>query len=172
MSPGGAAQGAAEVAGAILAGPRDLLDGMDHTRRMFGVGLPGAWPFAAVALYYLPRFVDRFRGAVRVSEACIEQVTRHEAFAVERMAGGTNLFQLRVADVDAGAFRRRLQARAVELGGFRSDGTVLVGVNETWNRASSPARLAAPSWPGSNERLAPAGSVAPKPAARAAGQAP
>jgi threonine aldolase len=125
------------VSGAILAGPRDLLDGMYHTRRMFGAGLPGAWPFAAVALHYLPGFVDRFSEAVRVSEAFIEQITRHDAFAVERMEAGTNLFWLRVAGVDASAFRRRLQERGVSLGGTRSDGRVLVGVNETWNRATA-----------------------------------
>jgi len=125
------------VSGAILAGPRALLDGMYHTRRMFGAGLPGAWPFAAVALHYLPGFVDRFRDAVAVSEAFIEQVTRHEAFAVERMAAGTNLFWLRVTGVDASAFRLRLQEREVSLGGIRSDGRVLVGVNETWTRATA-----------------------------------
>jgi threonine aldolase len=125
------------VSGAILAGPRDLLDGMYHTRRMFGAGLPGAWPFAAVALHYLPGFVDRFRDAVDVSEAFIEQVTRHDAFTVERITAGTNLFRLRVAGTDPGAFRRRLQDRGVDLGGMRPDGSVLVGVNETWNRATA-----------------------------------
>jgi threonine aldolase len=125
------------VSGAILAGPGELLDGMYHTRRMFGAGLPGAWPFAAVALHYVPGFVDRFRDAVAVSEAFIEQVTRHEAFTVERIAAGTNLFWLRVTGVDASAFRRRLQERGVALGGIRADGRVLVGVNETWTRATA-----------------------------------
>lgn len=125
------------VSGAILAGPSDLLDGMYHTRRMFGGGLPGAWPFAAVALHYLPGFVDRFREAVGVSEAFIEQITRHDAFTVERMEAGTNLFWLRVAGIDAGGYRRRLQERGVSVGGMRPDGRVLVGVNETWNRATA-----------------------------------
>ena len=125
------------MSGAILAGPRDLLDGMYHTRRMFGAGLPGAWPFAAVAMHYLPGFVDRFRDAVGVSEAFIEQVARHDAFTVERMTAGTNLFRLRVAGTDPGAFRRRLRNRGVDLGGMRPDGSVLVGVNETCNRATA-----------------------------------
>lgn len=125
------------ASGAILAGPRDLLDGMYHTRRMFGAGLPGAWPFAAVALHYLPGFVDRFRDAVGVSEAFIEQVTRHDAFTAERITAGTNLFRLRVVGTDPGAFRRRLRDRGVDLGAMRSDGSVLIGVNETWNRATA-----------------------------------
>ena len=125
------------ASGAILAGPRALLDDMYHTRRMFGAGLPGAWPFAAVALHHVPGFVGRFRRAVEVSEAFIERVTRHEAFAVERMPAPTNLFRLRVSAADTAGFRARLRDRGVDLGGPRPDGGILVGVNETWNRATA-----------------------------------
>ena len=125
------------ASGAILAGPRALLDDMYHTRRMFGAGLPGAWPFAAVALHHVPGFVGRFRRAVEVSEAFIERVTRHEAFAVERMPAPTNLFRLRVSAPDPAGFRARLRDRGVDLGRPGPDGRVLVGVNETWNRATA-----------------------------------
>ncbi len=119
--------------GAILAGPRALLDGMYHTRRMFGAGLPAAWPFAAIAHHYLPGFVDRYRQAVAVSESWLAQLTRHDAFSVERIPSGTNLSRLRVKTGDVAAFRRRLRNRGVTLGAPR-DGHILVGVNETWNR--------------------------------------
>ena len=125
------------VSGAILAGSRALLDDMYHTRRMFGAGLPGVWPFAAVALYHLPGFVDRFRDAVAVSESFIGRLTRHDAFTVDRMPGGTNLFRLRVATPNLAAFRARLRDQGVDLGGVSSDGRVLVGVNETWNRVQA-----------------------------------
>ena len=125
------------ASGAVLAGPRALLDGMFHTRRMFGAGLPGAWPFAAVALHHLPGFVGRFRRAVDVSEEFIERVTRHEAFAVERLPAPTNLFRLRLSGPDPAAFRTRLRDRGVDLGRPGPDGRVLVGVNETWNRATA-----------------------------------
>ena len=118
--------------GAILAGPRALLDGMYHTRRMFGAGLPAAWPFAAIAHHYLPGFVDRYRQAVDVSESWIAQITRHDAFSVERVPNGTNLSWLRVKTGDVAAFRRRLGDHGVALGAPR-DGRMLVGVNETWN---------------------------------------
>ena len=119
--------------GAILAGPRDLLDGMYHTRRMFGAGLPAAWPFAAIAHHYLPGFVDRYTRAVDTSESWLAQVIRHDAFSVERVPKGTNLFWLRVKTGDFSAFRRRLRDRGVALGAPR-DSRILVGVNETWNR--------------------------------------
>ena len=129
------------ASGAVLAGPAALLDGMFHTRRMFGSGLPGAWPFAAVALNFLPGFIDRFTSAVGISESFITEVGRHGAFSVDRMAGGTNLFRLRVDGADPEAFRRRLREREVDLGGVRPDGGFLIGVNETWNRAT-PDELA------------------------------
>ncbi len=44
------------ASGAILAGPRSVIDGMYHTRRMFGGGLNTVWPFALVALHYLDGF--------------------------------------------------------------------------------------------------------------------
>ena len=130
------------ASGAILAGPAALLDDMFHARRMFGSGLPAAWPFAAVALNYLPGFIDRFTAAVRTSESLISELGRHDAFRIERMTGGTNLFRLRVSGVDAEAFRHRLREQEVDLGGVRADGSFTVGVNETWNRAT-PDALAA-----------------------------
>ena len=122
--------------GAILAGPRALLDGIYHTRRMFGAGLPAAWPFTAIAHHYLPGFIDRYRQAVDVSESWMERLARSDVFSFERVPKGTNLSWLRVKTGDVGAFRRRLRARGVALGAPR-DGRMLVGVNETWNRRSA-----------------------------------
>src|SRR5438477_5544279 len=96
------------ASGAILAGPRDVIDGMYHTRRMFGGGLSSAWPFAAVALHYLPGFGDRFGGAVKTSEELIRALGQHRSFAVERVSPGTNLFHLQVRGADAAAVRQRL----------------------------------------------------------------
>ena len=122
--------------GAILAGPRDLLDGMYHTRRMFGAGLPAAWPFAAIAHHYLPGFVARYRQAVAVSESWAAQLARHDAFSIDRVPHGTNLSWLRVKTSDFSAFRRRLRDHGVAVGAPR-DGRMLIGVNETWNRKSA-----------------------------------
>ena len=126
------------ASGAILAGPRALLDEMFHTRRMFGAGLPGAWPFASIALHYAPGFVERFRQAVAVSEAWIERIEQHDAFTVERIPSGTNIFRLRVSHPDLRIFRKRLDDRGVDLGAPRPDGSgFLLTVNETWNRTTA-----------------------------------
>src|SRR5438105_12055615 len=54
--------------GAVLAGPRDLLDNLYHQRRMFGGSLRQAWPYAAMALHYLDGFEARFGRAVTAAE--------------------------------------------------------------------------------------------------------
>lgn len=126
------------ASGAILAGPRRLLDGMYHDRRMFGGGLNTVWPFALVALHYLRGFTDRYRTAVETSETLIRGLGKHEAFAVERIPAGTNLFRLRVKGTDAAAFQKRLAAQGVMLSA-PNQGAFLVGVNETLNRTTATA---------------------------------
>jgi threonine aldolase len=123
------------ASGAVLAGPRALLDDLFHTRRMFGGGLYHAWPFAAVALHYLPGFEERFARAIRVSEEFRRELARVEGLTVEPIAGGTNLFRLRVAR-DAPGLRARLAEHGVLLPAPSADGVFLLAVNETWNRTT------------------------------------
>jgi len=125
------------ASGAILAGPRELLDGMYHVRRMFGGGLCHAWPFAAVALHYLSGFSDRFSRAVRSSDELIRALSEHDAFTIERIPSGTNLFHLRVNRTDAAVFQKKLAALGVILPPPASDGRFLIGVNETLNRTTA-----------------------------------
>jgi threonine aldolase len=124
------------ASGAILAGPRELLDGMYHGRRMFGGGLNHVWPFALVARHYLDGFNDRYSRAVRTSEEWIRALGRHGAFTIDRVPSGTNLFRLRVSGTDPASLQRRLAAAGVMLAPPQ-DGAFLIGVNETLNRTSS-----------------------------------
>jgi threonine aldolase len=123
------------ASGAILAGPRELLDPMFHARRMFGGGMPNVWPFAAVALHYLPGFDERFTQAVKRSEDLIAALSRHDTFTVTRIPKGTNLFRVKL-NGDAAAFRKRLAARDILLPAPSGD-SFTIGVNETWNRMSA-----------------------------------
>ena len=63
--------------GAILAGPKRVLDGMFHVRRMFGGNLAVGWPAALVARHYMDGFLDRLKSAVRVSEDFYTAIARH-----------------------------------------------------------------------------------------------
>ena len=124
------------ASGAILAGPRAMLDDMYHVRRMFGGGLNHVWPFAAVALHYLNGFGERYSRAVRLSQDLMAGLRRHGGFTIEPVAMGTNLFRLKVQTKDAAAFRKRLAADGVLLSGPQGD-TFLIGINETLNRTTA-----------------------------------
>ena len=127
------------ASGAILAGPRALLDGMFHVRRMFGGGLPAVWPYAAIALHYLDGFGQRFARAVRLSEEVIAALGARDGFTVDRVTPGTNLFRLRVEGVAPETLRSRLAVHGVLLPGPRGDGGFVLGVNETLLRTSADA---------------------------------
>jgi threonine aldolase len=121
------------AAGAVLAGPKALLADLYHTRRMFGGGLAHVWPYAAVALHYMPGFEDRFRAAVETSERVIATLSKDSNFAVERIPGGTNIFRLRVYNVNAPVYQQRLDNAGITTAPPAGD-WFGIQVNETWLR--------------------------------------
>lgn len=119
--------------GSILAGPKRVLDGMFHARRMFGGNLAVGWPAALVARHYMDGFVERLTSAVGVSEAFYEQIARHPKVTVTRIPNGTNLARLTLTGVDHATVSKGLAARGLRLPAAGPDGTITLAVNETWN---------------------------------------
>jgi threonine aldolase len=120
------------ASGAILAGPKSLLDGLYHTRRMFGGGLPQVWPYAAVALHYLDGFEDRFRAAVQNSERALAILRDDTNFVIERIPNGTNIFRVRIPNVNPPVYQQRLESAGVLI--HEATGLIFtMQVNETWN---------------------------------------
>jgi threonine aldolase len=117
--------------GAILAGPRALLDDLYHERRMFGGALPQAWPLAAVALHYVDGFEERFAAGVEAGERLMTELQGMRGVRVERIPNGSNVFRLHL-DADPAVVRTRLAARDVRVpgpaAGFRG---FALKVNET-----------------------------------------
>jgi len=103
------------ASGAILAGPRALLDGLYHQRRMFGGSLPHAWPYAAVALHFLDGFAERFAEAVGVAELLFAVLAEHPPVAVERPPHATNVAILRVGGSAAARLPEYLLARGIAI---------------------------------------------------------
>src|SRR5205807_151657 len=101
------------AAGAILTGPRDLLDGLYHQRRMFGGGLPHVWPYAAVALHFLDGFAERFGRAAAAAETVLQALAAHPRVAIERPERATNVAVMRVAGPDAATLVERLRAQGI-----------------------------------------------------------
>ena len=120
--------------GAILAGPKRVLDGMFHVRRMFGGNLAVGWPAAVVARHYMDGYLDRLKGAVRVSEDFYRAVATHARVKVTPITNGTNLRRVAVSGTDLKAVQQRLAEKQIRLPGGAPDGTLTLGVNETWTR--------------------------------------
>jgi threonine aldolase len=102
-------------AGAMLAGPRRLIEGLYHQRRMFGGSLRQAWPYAAVALHYLDGFSERFQRAAAASETLFRAVREQPGCQVLRSPSSTNVTRLRSSGRDAAGLPERLHRRGIAI---------------------------------------------------------
>jgi threonine aldolase len=125
----------AAPSGAILAGPRALLDDLYHPRRMFGGALPEAWPLAAMALRFLDGFQERFAAGVAAGEELKPALDAIRGLRVEEIPNGSNVFKLYVDTGNPGHLREALLDRGVQLSAPNPNfaGYALV-VNETLAR--------------------------------------
>jgi threonine aldolase len=103
------------ASGAILAGPRVLLDGLFHQRRMFGGGLPHVWPYAAVALHYLEGFAERFAAAAADFDRLLGALSDHPLATIERSPAATNVAVLTLVGDNAAALPGRLLAQGIAI---------------------------------------------------------
>jgi threonine aldolase len=103
------------AAGAVLAGPRELIENLYHQRRMFGGSLRQAWPHAAVALHYLDGFSERFERAATAAETLLQALRRHPGCEIRRPGAATNVTRLRVVAADAASLPERLLARGIAI---------------------------------------------------------
>jgi threonine aldolase len=122
--------------GAILAGPKRVLDGMFHVRRMFGGNLAVGWNAALVARYYMDGFDGRLKAAVQVSEAFYSAMAKHPRVRLERVPNGTNLTRVTFTGMTAPQVAARLADRGVRMPA-PAGSMVTLGVNETWNRTTA-----------------------------------
>ena len=117
--------------GAILAGPRRLLDGVFHLRRMFGGGLNQCWPFAAVALHYFDGFAERYRRAVECSQSLCRLLEQSGRFRVERIPNGTNIVPLHLLQGERKPFVARLAASGIAVGAPAGTEACRLVINES-----------------------------------------
>jgi threonine aldolase len=123
--------------GAILAGPRRVLDGMFHVRRMFGGNLAVGWNAALVARHFMEGFEGRFKTAVKTSETFYSAMAEHPRLGIERVPNGTNLTHVTFKGVNPADVARRLAERGIALPATQASTTFTFGVNETWNRMAA-----------------------------------
>ena len=88
--------------GAILAGDSQQLDGMFHTRRMFGGGLASCYFAAGLALKGTEGFEEQFRQALEKGQDLVERINTLPKVEVRAFEHGSNIFPLTLAPgVDA-----------------------------------------------------------------------
>lgn len=125
--------------GAILAGPKNIIENMFHARRMFGSGLHQAWAFAAVADFYADGFTERYAKAVTIAEDLIKKLSNNNRFTVQRIPNGTNIFRLTVKDITAESFVENLKNKRVitRAAGKATPNDLIILVNESLLRSSA-----------------------------------
>lgn len=100
------------ASGAILAGDSTFIDGLYHTRRMFGGSLPQAWPLVAPVARHVEGYEERYAQAWRVADQAIAALQAARDVEIRKLDGGTSLFFLKAPGVDG----ERVVARALERG--------------------------------------------------------
>lgn len=119
------------ASGAMLAGPAALIEPMFHARRMYGGGLPGAWPLVAPAAKYLDTFEADYAAAWAAFDAVEAALAPSRRFTFRRLAGGTSRAYLRVDGVDPAAFAERARADGVNLPPAAENGEFALQINAT-----------------------------------------
>ena len=120
------------ASGAILAGPKSVIEDMYHTRRMFGGGMHQSWPFAAVANHYFDGFEERYAKAKSTSENLIKNLSKEDRFTIKRVENGSNIFTLEVKGITAKDFAKNLKDQGI-IANPRTANSLNLLVNESLN---------------------------------------
>ncbi len=129
------------ASGGILAGGRKVIQGMYHTRRMFGGSLPQAWPGIALVPRYLQSFQDDYARAWRAADELILLLNADRRFKAQKVSNGTSRFLLEVPNIAPELLTERLQRRGVNLPHPKAGTSIFpLQVNPTLLR-STPAAL-------------------------------
>ena len=116
--------------GAVLAGPRPLIEAAATLRHQFGGGVLHAWQSAAVALHYLDGFERRYEEAQRHGEVLAGRLQEH-GIRLQRVESGTNIMGLHVPPERAESLQQRLAAATITIGKPPAEGPLWIQVNET-----------------------------------------
>ncbi len=101
--------------GAILAGSKQFTESLFHERRMFGGGLPAAWPFAAIALYYVDSFMSDYKTAWLNAQKNFSILKKEERFTISELENGTHVVRLDIKGKDMNRFKDSLAKKNIQL---------------------------------------------------------
>ncbi|MFH1600658.1 MAG: beta-eliminating lyase-related protein [Pseudomonadota bacterium] len=109
--------------GAMLAGDASFIDGLYHTRRMFGGALPAAWPSIAFVDQYLDDYEADYAKAWQAADQIIALLEASGRFKARKLENGTSTFLLQAEGITSMALSERAANHGVLLPGYPDDVT-------------------------------------------------
>ena len=130
------------ASGAILAGDKKFIEGLFHTRRMFGGSLPHAWPQVAFVANYVDGYELEYAKAWRAVDQLIALLQSDGRYKVRKVENGTSKFFLELPGVAPGVLAERASKKGIVLPAGPADAKEIgLQVNATILR-QSPESLA------------------------------
>ncbi|MCD9018457.1 threonine aldolase family protein [Parachryseolinea silvisoli] len=94
------------AAGAMLCGPREVIDKMAHLVKVHGGAMYGNWANAAMALHRMEGFETRLQNAIQASKVIFAALNKLPGVKIGALDGGTNIYTL---DLDKKIDRKKLR---------------------------------------------------------------
>ncbi len=122
------------TAGAILAGPAVLIDGLHNERRMFGGSLRSAWENILVADYFFDDFESRFLEGNKIGKVFLNKLADSGKFRFHEFEDGTNVFQLFLQKGNPEKLRKRVLENGIDFPAFnKTENCFIIKLNESLN---------------------------------------
>ncbi len=121
------------VSGAMLAGTKEIIDGLHNERRMFGGGLPSSWQQIAIANYFFDGYEERYKKAIAEFSIFKELLEKSGKFQIKSLPNGSNVFKLiPTQKTDPVQFQKVLAAKQVFLPDWsKSDQCFYIKMNDS-----------------------------------------
>lgn len=125
------------MSGAILAGDASFIDGLFHTRRMFGGSLPHAWPQVALVPDYVEGYEREYAKAWQAADRFIERLQSDGRYSVRKVENGTSKFFLALPGIAPEILAERAMNKGIVLPAGPADAKEIgLQVNATIQRRS------------------------------------
>ncbi len=122
------------IAGAVLAGPAALIEGLHDERRMFGGGLRAAWENVIVADYFFDGFEERFLAAQQKGKSLLDKLSASGMFHFKAFEDGTNVYRFFTKNMDNNSFRKKLLEAGIGFPAFNEkENCFVIKLNESLN---------------------------------------
>ena len=118
--------------GAVLSGPKELIDQIPHLIKIYGSTIYHNWMFTAPALHVLKTINADLVKVRSEGEKLIEGLRASGQFGIDRVKNGTNIFHLTPQTSDPRGFHTRLREQEkIALRPPNQRGSIAVGLNPT-----------------------------------------